>query len=81
MPSSNHLIETSPVKLVFLILVGGLHPGDALGLLGPEPVGVASCALVHLAVLLSVHQRVSRHLGLDREEVRVLCDVVHFVSS
>ncbi len=51
-PSSNHLIEMLPGgEGDVLDLVGGLHPVDALGLFGPEAVGIADRAGIHLAVL------------------------------
>ena len=67
MPSSNHLIETSPMKLVFLIRVGGLHPGDALGLLGPERIRFARGAIDHHPVFGGIDMGVLGDLGADRE--------------
>ena len=50
-PSSNHLIEILPgAKETFSTLVEGLHPVDALGLFGPEAVGIADRAGIHFAV-------------------------------
>ena len=54
-PSSNHLIEMLPgAKEDVLDLVEGLHPVDALGLFGPESLGVRDRAGVHVLVLVLV---------------------------
>ena len=45
MPSSNHLIETSPLKLVFLILVGGLIQAMRLASLAQYRLGIG-CGLL-----------------------------------
>ena len=50
-PSSNHLIEMLPgAKETFSTLCEGLDPVDALGLFGPEAVGIRDRAGIHLAV-------------------------------
>ena len=49
-PSSNHLIETSPVNVVFLILVGGFIQAMRLASSAQNPSGSAGRAFIASAV-------------------------------
>ena len=76
-PSSNHLIEILPgANEAFSTLVKGLIQSDALGLFGPEAVGIADRARIHFAVLGLIDQGA---LGPFRGHVVNLLG--HLVSS
>ena len=70
-PSSNHLIETSPAKLVFLILVGGFIQAMRFASSRPEPVRVARGTLVHLVIAFRVHVGMRRDLRANRDDMAV----------
>ena len=70
MPSSNHLIETSPAKLVFLILVGGCIQAMRARLLGPEPVRVGGGALGHGAIAGGIDMGARGDCGLHFDQGR-----------
>ena len=71
MPSSNHLIETSPAKLVFLILVGGFIQAMRFASSAQNPSGSRAACSYIVAVALGGHVGVCGDLRADREDLAV----------
>ena len=71
MPSSNHLIDTSPEKLVSLILVGRFIQAMRRDCSAQKPSGSRRRALEHVAVARGAHVGLRGDLGLDREDLSV----------
>ena len=71
MPSSNHLIDTSPAKLVFLILVGGFIQAMRRACSAQNAVRVARGALEHVLVARGVDMRLRGDLGPDGKDLSV----------
>ena len=64
LPSSNHLIDTSgQAKLVFLTLVYGLYPVEALAMLAPEGVRIGERGRVHSLITLGVDTGAGDDIG------------------
>ena len=68
-PSSNHLIATSPVKLVFLIFVGGLIQAMRFACSAQNPSGSRAACSYICAVAFRVDMRVGRDLRTHREQL------------
>ena len=80
MPSSNHLIETSPAKLVFLILVGGFIQAMRLASSAQNPSGSRAARSYMSLIARRGDMRLRGDLGLDREHLAVgWMDVWHCV--
>ena len=72
-PSSNHLIETSPVKRGVLDPGGLAHPGNAAHFAAPEALGVAGSLLRHGAALAALTRVLAAMSGFTA--MRVSSDI------